>query len=354
MHDPLTLPVEIATRLARGGASVEENEEEESEDEDYEVDEADEGEESEYDYEDEEDEVGDVEDVQIEVSVQKFDDPFVPSPFTNLYVSIGVMLLARRIDLFHPTVVKIARFAYIAYLVFLQLFLAYVRIQAKQNNDRTPIELTNPLSSVLQQQLGGGAQENGVGNGMMKNLASSLLSSKSTVLEYDLNQTKSMQRGLILNMAFMWFLHFKMEQVQPLIIQTVTGLCNLFYSPLFQIYVLGRNLERPFKNPAMKRMEEQAEEQAAADAAAQQTEETAEEEDTVEAIAEEVEESSEEEEEKEGAEEEDAVAKANEANVEEAAKTVEGDAEPVEEAEDATKLADDEADDNREEGAEDE
>lgn len=43
-----------------------------------------------------------------------------------------------------------------------------------------------------------------------------------------------------------------MEQVQPLIIQSFTGLVNMVYSPLFQIYVMGRNLERPFKNMAKK------------------------------------------------------------------------------------------------------
>lgn len=90
----------------------------------------------------------------------------------------------------------------------------------------------------------------------MKNLASSFLSSKSTVMEYDLKQAKSMQSGLIINMAFMWFLHFKMEQVQPLLIQAATGIINMVYSPLFQVYVLKRNLERPFVNPAAKKVEE--------------------------------------------------------------------------------------------------
>lgn len=94
---------------------------------------------------------------------------------------------------------------------------------------------------------------------MVKNLASSFLSTKSTIMEYDLKQAKSMQSGMIVNMMFMWFLHFKMEQVQPLLIQALTGLVNLIYSPLFQVYVLGRNLERPFKNPAMKKLEEAAE-----------------------------------------------------------------------------------------------
>jgi Phosphate transport (Pho88) len=215
------------------------------------------GEYDEYDDESEDESIStaiDADDVQIEVKVEKFDEPLVASPMTNLYASLAVMLLSRKIDLFHPTVVKIARFAFIAYLLVLQLFLLYVRVQAKLNNDRTPIELKNPLSSILQSQLGGG----GGGGNMMKNLASSFLSSKSTVLEYDLKQTRSMQSGLIFNMMFLWFLHFKMGQVQPVLISTLNGLIAMVYSPLFQVYVLGRNLERPFQNPAMNKMQDAA------------------------------------------------------------------------------------------------
>jgi len=128
-----------------------------------------------------------------------------------------------------------------------QAFLVYVRIQAKLNNDRTEIETTNPLSGLVSSQLG---QKEG--GDMVKDLASQLLSSKTTVMEYDLKQAKAMNSGLLINMAFMWFLHFKMEQTQPLIAQTVTGVLNLVYSPLFQVYIFGRNLERPFKSPASK------------------------------------------------------------------------------------------------------
>ena len=250
----------IAT-LSRGGSSSLEEEDADTEDEydeyDQYDDEEEENDDDETDVEEEDDDTTEIADgVQIEVNVEKFDEPLVASPLSNLYTSLAVMLLSRKIDIFHPTVVKIARFAFIAYLLLLQLFLFYVRVQAKLNNDRTPIELKNPLSSVLESQLGGGGVNKN--NSMMKNLASSFLSSTSTVLEYDLKQARGMQSGLIFNMLFMWFLHFKMEQVQPLLIQTLNGLLTMVYSPLFQVYVLGRRLERPFKNPATKRMEEAA------------------------------------------------------------------------------------------------
>ena len=146
-------------------------------------------------------------------------------------------------DISHPPVLASLSFAFIAYIIALQLFIVYVRFCAKAANDQTPIQMSNPLSGLLAQQAGG----NSAGAGMMKSLASSFLASQSTVMEYDLSQARNMQGGILFNLAFMWFLHFKMEQVQPLILSTVNGFINLIYSPLFQVYVMGRNLERPFK-----------------------------------------------------------------------------------------------------------
>lgn len=126
----------------------------------------------------------------------------------------------------------------------LQAFLLYVRLQAKSLNNRTPIQMTNPFSKILES----------TQNSQVKNLASSLLTSQSTIVEYDLAQIKSMNGGLLMNMAFLWFLHYKMGQTQPLFLQTVQGMLNLYFSPLFQVYILGRNLERPFKNPTLSKL----------------------------------------------------------------------------------------------------
>ena len=97
---------------------------------------------------------------------------------------------------------------------------------------------------------------------MVKNMADSFLSSQSSVMEYDLSQAKSMNTSLLFPMIMLWFLHFRLGQVQPLFFQTATGVKEFIMSPLFQTFVLCRNLERPFKNP---KMEERQEELAAED-----------------------------------------------------------------------------------------
>lgn len=95
---------------------------------------------------------------------------------------------------------------------------------------------------------------------IVKNMADSFLSSQSSVLEYDLSQAKSMNNSMLFPMAMLWFLHFKMGQVQPLFFQTASGVKELIMSPLFQVYILGRNLERPFRNPKMEDMQKRQEE----------------------------------------------------------------------------------------------
>lgn len=142
---------------------------------------------------------------------------------------------------------------FIAYVALRQLFILYVCLMAKKQNNRTIITTQNPMSDLLQSQF---ASKGGDGaSSMVKNLASSMLSTKRSVMDYDIQQAMKLQNGIIFNMLFMWVLHFRMGQIQPLLMQTVSGLLELGYSPLFQVYFLGRNLERPFKSPKFSPVE---------------------------------------------------------------------------------------------------
>jgi len=251
--------------LRCGSTEVDEDDDEEEEESDEEIDADDEEEDDEeeddeeevtddeaYDDEEEEDDDDDDKDAIVEDD-EEYDDMIVASPTSQMVTLFGIMLLSKRVDMANPVVVRIARFSFIAYVVVLQLFLLYARMQAKSINDRTPIQITNPISKML-----GAVTQGDDSLSQVKDIASSLLKSASTRLEYDLQQIKTMNGGLLVNMGMMWFLHFKMNQVQPLVLQTVQGLQNLYYSPLFQVYILGRNLKRPFANPAISGLMEKA------------------------------------------------------------------------------------------------
>mmetsp|Transcript_7211 Transcript_7211/g.10645 ORF Transcript_7211/g.10645 Transcript_7211/m.10645 type:complete len:465 (+) Transcript_7211:48-1442(+) len=190
--------------------------------------------------------------------IAQYDEVLAPPAMQQLVISLGVMFLSQRIDILDAKTVRIARFAFVAYIVTMQLFLLYVRFRAKAINDRTEITLSNPLASLVQGAAGGamgGAAGGGGGNFMVKALADQMLSSTTTIYEYDVSQAKKMNSGLLMPMVFLYFLHFRMKQVQPLLMQTATGVMNMVYSPLFQVYVLGRNLERPFKSPGGSMMD---------------------------------------------------------------------------------------------------
>ncbi len=268
----------------RGGAAVS-SDDDDTYDDEYETDSEYDSEYDDYDSDEESEDLqgseaeSDAVDVDDrEAAVVEYDEPLHPSFMQSIAPSIGVMYLSRKVDLFDPKVVKTIRFAFVAYAIVMQIFVAYVRIKAKLANDRTPVTVKNPMSSLLQKQLPSGG---GGTNDMVKNIASQFLQSETTAMEYDLKEAKKMGNSLLFPMIMMWFLHFKMGQVQPLLFQVSSGVLNLVYSPLFQIYVMGRNLERPFKaaaNPMAERMMEmqkkQQEQQEAAAAEAETGEAT--------------------------------------------------------------------------------
>eukprot|EP00554_Chaetoceros_debilis_P005858 CAMPEP_0194078984 /NCGR_PEP_ID=MMETSP0149-20130528/5256_1 /TAXON_ID=122233 /ORGANISM="Chaetoceros debilis, Strain MM31A-1" /LENGTH=400 /DNA_ID=CAMNT_0038760343 /DNA_START=155 /DNA_END=1357 /DNA_ORIENTATION=- len=182
-----------------------------------------------------------------------YDKPLSLAPLQDMGITLGVMFACNKFDLTNTNIIKVGRFAFIAYVVIAQLFLIYVRYKAKSNSDTTEITVDNPISNLLQNQLSSSAS--GGGGDMVKNIANSMLSSSSTVMDYDLKTAKSMGNGMLFPMGMLWFLHFKMGQVQPLFYQTTNGIKELVFSPLFQIYILGRNLERPFKNKKAEDMQ---------------------------------------------------------------------------------------------------
>jgi len=236
----------------RGGSSTLTKDEEEDSDSEYEEEYDSEEVEEDEDYDDEESDVEEDEednDATLATSIQtkaaSDDEPYdtllTPPPMQQMMLSISIMFLSQRMDIFSPRVVTIARAAFVAYIILVQLFLLYVRTKVKQINDRTEITLSNPLASMAESML----QKNS-NNDMVKSLTSQILTTHTTIYEYDMQQIKSMQSGLLMPMVFIYFLHFRMKQMQPLLMQTVTGLMNLVYSPLWQVYVMGKRLERPF------------------------------------------------------------------------------------------------------------
>mmetsp|Transcript_12628 Transcript_12628/g.15913 ORF Transcript_12628/g.15913 Transcript_12628/m.15913 type:complete len:380 (+) Transcript_12628:78-1217(+) len=206
----------------------------------------------EYDSELEIDEKDEVKVASEEVSETDQDsryDPLIPvSPIQQMAVSMGVMMLSKKLDLKDKKIIKWCRVSFLLYILITQAFLIYVRLCARRDNDTTPISMTtHPLLANL---LPSNTPS------IAKDIANKLLSSQSTVMEYDLAQANQMNNKLMFPLVFMWFIHYKMGQVQPLLYQASSGLFNLVNSPLWQVYIWGRNLERPWKMIGMYEQDE--------------------------------------------------------------------------------------------------
>ena len=112
---------DVIQRL-RAGATDDDEEEEDEEDEEEDEDEVEveEEEEEEEDEEEEEEEETDddeeeetselIEATEDDAAVEEYDAMLIPSPSLQMYSVIGVMLLARKLDMFSPTVVKAGRY----------------------------------------------------------------------------------------------------------------------------------------------------------------------------------------------------------------------------------------------------
>lgn len=313
----LLQPYSMATHVAlttRGGAESDNKEEEEDSDDDSDSDGDSDAEEetveADNDADDEEEvsdsETEDEEDVYMDdeeeeevtavattrkskkkkgVKKQEYDEPYFMSPSMYLYTTFVPILIGRKIDLYQPRIVRLLRyvdgmgcvliariatfrivrshclysvfyihsFLFITQLLVQQAFIFYVRIMAKTNNDRTIIHLESPVDTMLKSKMGGADLGSNEG---LKKLMSNFLSKDVTVMQYDMDQAKGMQTSIIITMIITWVMHFKFQQVQPLLMTIISGYFQLFMNPLFQIYILGRNLERPFKAPKPAWMEE--------------------------------------------------------------------------------------------------
>jgi len=115
-------------------------------------------------------------------------------------------------------------FAIVALNTLVQMILQW-RIAVR--NDPTPVTSFNPLAMLL----GGG------GN------------AKKTAAQYDREQLNSLRTSYRLGTLFVCFLHFKMKMTQPLVYSGVSGIVDLVFNPLVQIYLFGQAAEGAYKRP---------------------------------------------------------------------------------------------------------
>ncbi|KAJ3489315.1 hypothetical protein NLI96_g2231 [Meripilus lineatus] len=157
---------------------------------------------------------------------------------TNLVVSLVAMQVARKIPFEDPQVLTIVRISYVVVQAIVLGTYYFVSSKIKQKNDQTVLKYA--FAHFLPQREQSGEQGNLV---------------TTTVRDYDLGETSKLVRGAYIGILMMVFLHGYLKYTQPLFIQALMGLKNLYEAKPVAIHVLGKpaegDLKRPFKTGGM-------------------------------------------------------------------------------------------------------
>ncbi|KZS92569.1 inorganic phosphate transporter [Sistotremastrum niveocremeum HHB9708] len=148
----------------------------------------------------------------------------------NLVLSLGAMQVARKIPFDDPVTLNYVRIAYVAVQVIILGTYYYISMKIKQKNDLTILKYVEPQSP-------------------MSSEPGQLVT--TTNRDYDLSETSKLVRGAFTGIAIMAGMHLYMGYTQPLFIQALMGVKNLYDAKPVAIYILGKpaegDLKRPFK-----------------------------------------------------------------------------------------------------------
>lgn len=148
---------------------------------------------------------------------------------TNLIVMLVVNRFSGKLDMEDPNVVNIIRVAYVTSCLIVFLVYSYCKRSIQAKNDLTTFTMeksSSPFSQTPPEKI------------------------TTTVKAYDLEQVGAGLKGLYQGVAMMAFLHFYMKYTNPLVLQSIMPLKNLYENKIVQIHLLGRSgpeYQRPFK-----------------------------------------------------------------------------------------------------------
>ncbi|KAJ2158909.1 phosphate transporter (Pho88) [Coemansia sp. RSA 552] len=143
----------------------------------------------------------------------------------QLAVIFGTMHIVKKAGLEDPNYAPIIRSIYGATTIAILALTFYLKGQIQSKNDTTALEYDDPSP---------GSQQGRI---------------VTTVQKYDLGEVAKLQKSTLLTAAIVVFMHFKFGYIQPLILQSLLPLLNLYKNQLFQIHLLGKPATDSLKRP---------------------------------------------------------------------------------------------------------
>jgi hypothetical protein len=152
----------------------------------------------------------------------------------NLVISLAAMQLARKVPFDDPTVLLYVRIGYVVAQVVILGAYYYAVSVVKKKNDQTILKYVEPQSPMTQDP---------------PNLVTIV------VRDYDLQEISKLIRSAFIGIAMMGLLHGYLGYTQPLFVQSLMGLKNLYDAKPVAIHILGQSatgdLARPFKTAGL-------------------------------------------------------------------------------------------------------
>lgn len=206
----------------------------------------------------------------------------LPPTMKNLVVMLGISGALRLIDQEDALVLRYARLAYIAYLLFTVTAHALLHFKVTSRKDTNVItvpkqkksaswsETMEKAKEAAEKRTGDeeeedkreneskdtdeGEEEKKDGEEEEKKEEKKVELETITVMEYDVRTLVAARRAFITNACILAGLHYKMESVSPLIMSGMMGMMKLLTEDkLVQIHIRGEPavgpLKRPFKPP---------------------------------------------------------------------------------------------------------
>ncbi|KAJ2362533.1 phosphate transporter (Pho88) [Coemansia sp. Cherry 401B] len=151
--------------------------------------------------------------------------PGMQDQMMQLVVIFGTMHLVKKLGLESPEYAPFIRSAYAVTTVAILALTFHLKGQIQRRNDTTALEYDDPTPGSQQERV------------------------VTTVAKYDLGEIAKLQKSSLFTVAIVAFMHFKFGYIQPLILQSLLPLLNLYKNPLFQIHMLGKPATDSLKRP---------------------------------------------------------------------------------------------------------
>ncbi|KAJ2538337.1 phosphate transporter (Pho88) [Coemansia sp. RSA 1933] len=140
-------------------------------------------------------------------------------------VIFGTMHVVKRAGLEDPQYMPLIRGVYGVATALMLALTFYLKSTVTAKNDTTALEYDDPAPGNQGQRI------------------------VTTNVKHDVGEIGKLQKSTLLTVGIVIFMHFKFGYIQPLILQTLLPMLNMYKSPLFQIHILGKPAVDDLKRP---------------------------------------------------------------------------------------------------------